>query len=193
MRYNLYMTADELIAKGEELKQLPYDDSDQDLWDKDVGNFAKQYGAYDIAYRALFPNTMSYSDDDSNRLRYECIVKAQKLLKSLESRPLNKDDDANEMAPSFEQAKHRVQEKVTKVNNTFNINAPTTFGENSPINQITIGEFLAGLEQEIKEKVTDEPTKKKLLSSIKEITSNPSFVAIAPIAASEIMKKLMGA
>lgn len=186
------MTADELIAKGEELKQLPYDDTDQDLWDKDVGNFAKQYGAYDIAYRALFPNTMSYSDDDSNRLRYECIVKAQKLLKSLESRPLNKDDDANEAAPSFEQAKHRVQEKVTKVNNTFNINAPTTFGENSPINQITIGEFLAGLEQEVREKVEDKTKKKKILDGIRSITSDPSFKAVSTVAASEIVKKLIG-
>lgn len=187
------MTADELIAKGEELKQLPYDDPEQDLWDKDVGDFAKQYGAYDIATRVLFPASVPWGDEAANIERYECIAKAQKLLKSLESRSINKDDAADKTAPTFNQAKQRVQEKITKVTNTYNIHAPTTFGENSPINQITIGEFLAGLEQEIQEKVTDESMKKKLLSSIKEITSNPSFVAIAPIAASEILKKLMGA
>ena len=188
------MTADELIAKGEELKQLPYDDPEQDLWDKDVVNFSKKYGAYEIAYRALFPATVEWDDDDSNRQRYECITKAQKLLQSLKNRTLKQDDEAKDLAPSFKQAKQKVQEKVTNItHNTNYINAPTTFGDNSPISQITIGEFLAGLEQEINEKITDVPTRNRLLKSIKEITTNPAFVAIAPVAASEIMKKLMGA
>jgi len=185
------MTADELIAKGEELKQLPYDDPEQDLWDKDVSNFAKQYGAYDIASRVLFPASVPWGDEAANIERYECIAKAQKLLKSLESRSLNKDDAADKTAPTFNQAKQRVQEKITKVTNTYNIHAPTTFGENSPISQITIGEFMAGLEQEVREKVEDKAKKKKLLDGIRSITNDPSFRAVSTVAASEIVKKLI--
>lgn len=185
------MNVDELITDGERLKQLPYDDPDQDLWDNDAKEFVRPFGeaTYQILERALFPTTVSYGDEDSNRQRGECISKAQKLLESLKRRSVAKQAAQSDViAPSFEQAKQKIQEKIVN----YHINAPTTFGDNSPISQITIGEFFAGLEKEIEEKVTDDAEKNRLLTAIKSITTDPSFVAIASVAATSIMKKLLG-
>ena len=191
MSYTLRMNVDEIIAEGERLKQLPYDDPEQDLWDNDAKEYVKQFGeaTYQILENALFPRTVPYDDEDSNRQRVECITKAQKLLESLKRRSaVRQTAQSDIIAPSFEQAKQKIQEKIV----TYHINAPTTFGDNSPISQITIGEFFAGLEKEIDEKVPNEHEKNRLLTAIKSITTDPSFVSVASVAATSIMKKLLG-
>jgi len=93
------------------------------------------------------------------------------------------------LRPASSKPSNKLRKKIT---NNYHINAPTTFGDNSPISQITISEFFAGLEKEIEENVTDEAEKHRLLSAIKAITTDPSFVAVASVAATSIMKKLIG-
>lgn len=188
------MDVDGLIAEGERLKQMHYDDPDQHLWDNDVREFVKPFGdsTYKILEGILNPSSVIWGDDYTQfmRERVEDITKAQRLLESLKKRSAQgQAKQSATIAPNFEQAKQQLREKVT---NNYNINAPTTFGDNSPISQITVGEFFAGLEQQIEENVKDEAEKNRLLAAIKSITSDPSFVAIASVAATSIMKKLLG-
>ncbi|MFI5270986.1 MAG: hypothetical protein ACHQT9_03000 [Candidatus Saccharimonadales bacterium] len=188
------MDVDELIAEGERLKEVHYDDPDQHLWDNDIREFVKPFGdrTYQILEGIIAPSSVIWGDDDNQfaRERIEDITKAQKLLESLRRRSAQRQAAQSEtIAPTFAQAKQQLKEKITT---NYNINAPTTFGDNSPISQITIGEFFAGLEQQIEEKVKDETEKNRLLAGIKSVTTDPSFVAIASVAATSIMKKLLG-
>jgi hypothetical protein len=189
------MNVDELIAEAERLKQVNYDDPDQDLWDNDVREFVKPFGdtTYRILERIISPSSVILGDDDSQFMleRVEAITKTQKLLERLNQRSVDKQAaQSKTIAPSFEQAKQQIKDKTTSYN--YNINAPTTFGDNSPISEITIGEFLAGLEKEIEEKVSDDVEKHRLLTMVKSVTTDPSFVAIASVAATSIMKRLLG-
>lgn len=186
------MDFSELINEGDRLKALPYDDPEQDLWDNDVREAVNPFGkpTADILESELFPSVIPWGDEGAQRQRVECISKTQKLLQTLQKRSVDRQAaQAKILAPDFERAQRSIREKIT---NNFNINAPTTFGDNSPINQITIGEFMAGLEQEIQEKVKDETEKHRLLGVVKSITTDPSFVAVTSVAASEIFKKLLG-
>lgn len=188
------MTADELIAEGEQLKKTPFDDPDQDLWDNDVREFVKPYGTatYEVLGRTLESGIIPSSDYECQQQRVECITKTQKLLKRLAERSTDRQLAQSEViAPNFEQAKKQVQGKVSN-NTTYNFHAPATFGDNSPITQITIGEFMAGLEREVQEKVADPTEKNRLLDTIRSITSDPSFKAVATTAATEVVKKLIG-
>jgi len=189
------MTADELITEGERLKQVHYDDPDQDLWDDDVREFVKPFGdrTYRILQGIISPGAVIISGYENEYMqeRVDAIAKTQKLLERLKQRSAQRQAQQSEtIAPNFEQAKQQIKDKTTNYN--YNINAPTTFGDNSPISEITIGEFFAGLEKEIEENVSNDVEKHRLLTMIKSITTDPSFVAVSTVAATSIMKKLLG-
>jgi len=110
------MTADELIAEGERLKQIHYEDPEQDLWDNDVREFVRPFGdkTYEILERKISPSAVIMMGDDYQYMqeRAECISKVQKLLESLKKRSAQRQSEQSHIiAPSFEQAKQQIKKK----------------------------------------------------------------------------------
>lgn len=180
-----------LIDRGEELKSDNYDSPVVDLWENDVKAIVASYG--DATSRVL-SNAMHFgqvimSDAHGQKMHVEKISKIQKLLQELQKR-----DSANMAAQSaiIDQKMAEAKATLGAKMGTVNIHGPVTFGNNSPANNIQVGELFLAIISEAEDKLPDGTEKDDILNKLKSVASNPTFAAMAGASLPEIVKRLFG-
>ena len=182
---------DTYITRAKEIYSEPHGSTKYELWKHDVRNYIEaKFGSDLLAIldRALRPSRVFTQGDNLQLERNKRMERAVEFLEELKSRDAS-NDLATSQGKSIEQVKRDVQARLSKMNITIAGNA--TFGDNSPLYQIEIGEFLAALTQEI-ETMPESSEKQRLLQQLKAITENPTFAAIAGGAVGSIVQRLVG-
>ena len=183
------MDIDELIARGEELKSVNYESPKVELWKNDVKEVVVAYGepTMDILRKAMFFGRVIQSDEDGQRMHIESIVNIEVLLRELKKR-----DQSRMQAQSYiinqkkEEARATLNSKLNST--TYNILAPTSFGNNSPANNIQVGELMLAIMSQAEDVLKDSPDKNSIITALKSVITNPTFASIAGASLPEIIK-----
>lgn len=185
------MDLQELIDKGEELKSESYDSPIVDMWENDVKATVAEYGE---ATSRVLSNSMHFgqmimSDAHGQQMHVEKISKIQKLLDELKKR---KSSDMAAQSAIINQKMAEAKATLGAKMGTVNIHGPVTFGDNSPANNIQVGELMFAIISEAEEKLPDGPEKDDIINKLKSVASNPTFAAMAGASLPEIIKRLFG-
>jgi hypothetical protein len=183
------MDFQELIDRGEELKGQKYDSPKVSLWKNDVRAAVAPYGeaTQNILKHALFFNQMIMSADHGQHMHIDAISKAQELLEELQKR---NPEDAQAQSRLITQKMEEARATLGSKFGTTTFNGPVTFGDNSPANNIQVGEIMLAIISQTEETLPEGPEKDKILDGLRTITTNPTFAAIAGAALPEIIKRL---
>ncbi len=189
MFYNNYMNLQELIDKGEKLKNQKYDSPSVAMWENDVKAAVAPFGeaTSQVLHNALWFGQMIMSDKHGQQIHVEAISKVQELLKELQNR---NPDDTQAQSRLIIQKKEEAKATLSSKFGTTTFNGPVTFGDNSPANNIQVGELMLAIISQAEEALQDGPEKNKILNELRSITTNPTFAAIAGAALPEIIKRL---
>jgi len=186
------MDIQQLIDRGEKLKNESYESPIVDMWQNDVKALVATYGeeTSKVLQKAMWFGQVIMSDHHGQQMHVEMITKVQSLLAELAQR---NSDDTRAQSEVINQKRQEVRATLTSKFDkaTFNINAPTTFGDNSPANNIQVSELMLAIISEAEEKLPEGPEKNKILSELKNVTANPTFAAIAGASLPEILKQLL--
>jgi hypothetical protein len=180
-----------LFDTGEELKNVPYDSPRIDMWKNDVKAEVAKYGD---ATSAVLENAFHFgfvisSEEEGQEMHREMISKVQELLIELQKRnPADTLLQSRIINQKKEEAKASIGAKFGKT--TFN--GPVTFGDNSPANNLQVGELMLAIISEVEKTLPDGTEKVNILTKLKEITANPTFAAVAGAALPEIIRHLFG-
>ncbi len=187
------MNLQELIDRGEALKQENYESPKVDLWENDVKAAVQPYGeeTLKVLSRAMHFGQVIMSDLHGQQMHIDRISKVQELLAELQKRD---SADMNAQSELINQKKKEAQTTISSKFDraTFNIHAPATFGDNSPANNLQVNELMMAIISEAEEKLPEGPEKNKILASLKQAVANPTFAAIAGASLPEILKRLVG-
>lgn len=176
-----------LIKEGNELRGTKMGSAKFAVWANDVRAAVKPYGDgnMSILERALESGIVimdgpNYNDD--------AIDAVNELLVVLNER-MPEDARAQDALINQKQAEARatLQSKFSQVT----VHGDATFGDNSSIAKITVGEFMAGLLKEV-EAMPEGTDKHGILDSLKDILANPTFATVSGSVLSEVLKKFMG-
>lgn len=184
------MDLDQLINKGEELKSEPYDSPRVDMWQNDVKARVAEYGetTLEILERAMWFGTVIHSDDHGQSMHREMIDKVNTLLGELKER-----SSVDTQAQSRIILQKKEEAKATlgaKFGGHTTFTGPVTFGDNSPANNVQVGELMLAIIGQAEESLPDGPEKSKILESLKSVVANPTFAAMAGASLPEIVKRL---
>lgn len=185
------MNLDYLSKKGEELKNVKYDSPKVNLWKNDLKAAIAPYGdeTLKVLDSALWFGQMITSEQHGQEMHIEAINSVQELIEELKERSASDTSAQSDVINrKKEEAKHSLGAKF----GTTNFNGPVTFGDNSPANNIQVGELMLAIISEAEEKLPDGPEKQEILGKLKEIVSNPTFAALAGASLPEIVKRLVG-
>jgi hypothetical protein len=182
---------DELIQQGRDLKTVHYESPRYEVWQNDVRAAVTPYGEkmLEVLESTFFFGQVIMSDQHGTQMKNEAIDKTIEFLETLKARnPQDSRAQAALISQKQEEARHTLRAKLG--NATFN--GPVTFGDNSPISQVQVGEFIAALVKEAEQKLPDGEDKSKIVSQLKSMLANPTFAAIAGVTVPEVLKKLFG-
>jgi hypothetical protein len=185
------MNLQQLIDKGEELKNARYDSPSVDLWKNDVKAAVASFGdaTIEVLETALSFGQVITSDYDGQQMHVEAIDKVQELLSELQKR------DATDTAAQSEVISQKRKEAKASLGTKFGstiFNGPVTFGDQSPANNIQVGELMLAIISEAEEKLPEGVEKQEILGKLKAIVANPTFAALAGASLPEIIKRLVG-
>jgi len=180
-----------LIDRGEELRNEKWDSPVVDMWKNDVKAAVVKYGESTVRVldRAMRFGFAIRSDQQAYRMHIERISKVRQLLEELLKR-----NPADTQAQSLLINQKREEAKATlgmKLGTTT-FNGPVTFGDNSPANNVQVGELMLAIISEAEETLPEGPEKQKILSGLRNTLSNPTFAAMAGASLPEIIKRLVG-
>jgi hypothetical protein len=184
------MNLDTLIERARAVMPAPYRSPKYELWKHDVQNYVEQNYGEDllrILHNLLRPNQVMVRADNMEAVRNERINRVIEFLEELKGRDAEA-DLASSSGKTLEEAKQDVHERLSRLNITVAGNA--TFGDNSPLNQIEVGEFMISLISEV-EAMPDSAEKHTLLQQLKAITENPTFASVAGAAVGSIIQGLV--
>ena len=185
------MDLQSLIDRGEELKNQRYDSPVVDIWQNDVKAAVASYGE---ATTNVLQNTMHFgqmimSEGHGQEMHQEMISRVQELLAELIKRnPADTQAQSRIITQKMDEARASLGSKF----GTTTFNGPVTFGDNSPANSVQVGELMLAIISQAEETLPEGSEKEKILSMLKEITTNPTFAAIAGASLPEIIKRLFG-
>ena len=178
---------EKLINRGNELRGTELGAPRFKIWANDVRAAVKPYGEsmMKILEDALHTGVVIMGGPNLND---EKINDTIELLQNLNERT-PEDSRAQDSLINQKQAEARatLQSKF----NSITVKGDATFGDGSPITKVTVGEFMAGLIQEV-EAMPDSEEKKSILDSLKSALANPTFAAVSGSVVSEILKGLLG-
>lgn len=185
------MDLQELIKKGDELKSDSYNSPVVALWENDVKAAVARYGE---ATSMVLSKTMRFgqairSDAHAQQRHIEKISKVQRLLDELKNR---KSSDMSAQSAVISQKMSEARATLRSKMGTINIHGPVTFGDNSPANNIQVGELMFAIISEAEEKLPDGPEKEDIINKLKSVATNPTFAAMAGASLPEIIKRLFG-
>ena len=185
------MDLQQLIERGEDLKRQSYRSPLYDVWKNDVRDAVAAYGepTMRVLEKAWRVSQIARSAAETQSNHPAKISRVQELLTELQKR--NPSDMAAQsllMNQKMQEARATLRAKFG--NTTFN--GPVTFGDNSPANSFQVGELIMAIISEAEEKLPDGPEKNKILASLKEVVTNPTFAAIAGASLPEVIKRLFG-
>jgi len=181
-----------LIDRAKTILPEPHPSTKYELWKHDVHSYVEtNYGAdlVKILDRTLRPSQVFKRGDNFQAMRNERVQRAIEFLEELKDRDAET-DLATSNDKNMGEAKKAVQERLSSMKISVSGNASATFGDNSPLNQIQVGEFMTALIQEV-EAMPESPEKQSLLQQLKAITENPTFAAIAGGAVGGIVQSLV--
>lgn len=184
------MELDTLIEQANTLKQEPFDSPMKDVWEEDVSDYLlEKHGArfVEIFKNSLWPSRIASSDSEMQMFHVEGLGKAITFLEGIKNREPSKKAVTEIAEKKIQADKKSIQQRFGSA--TFN--APVTFGDNSPISQVTSGEFITALIEEVKSQ-PETPEKDKLLSQLETISTNPTFSSVAGSTIGSILAKLLG-
>jgi hypothetical protein len=181
----------QLIEKGQELKGEPYDSPLVDMWDNDVKAEVAQYGeaTLQVLSRAMWFGQVIRSDVHGNQMHREKIDKVCKLLSELTER--NADDTRLQSQIIIQKKEEAKASLGAKFRGQMTFNGPVTFGDNSPANNVQVGELMLAIISEAEERLANGPEKDTILKGLKSVAANPTFAALAGASLPEILKRLM--
>lgn len=185
------MDLQSLIDRGEELKNERYDSPIVDMWQNDVKAEVAKYGA---ATNKILENAMIFgqvimSEAHGQQMHQNMISKVQELLRELIKRnPEDTQAQSRIISQKMEEAKATLGSKFGKT--TFN--GPVTFGDNSPANNVQVGELMLAIISQAEKTLPEGTEKSDILAKLKEITTNPTFASVAGASLPEIIKHLFG-
>ncbi len=168
---------DKFIERAESIYPEPHRTPKYELWKHDVHNYIESTFGADIVKMLdsiLRPSQVFRVGDNLQAERNQRIKRAVEFLEELKGRDAG--IDLSTSGKAMAQAKEAVQARFNRMNITVSGNA--TFGDNSPLNQIQVSEFLTALVEEA-EKLPDSPEKQSLLQNLKEASKNPTLASIA--------------
>ncbi|MBW3568643.1 hypothetical protein KY385_00740 [Candidatus Parcubacteria bacterium] len=185
------MNLQELIDKGEEIKNERYDSPVVGMWKNDVEASVTTYGdsVVKIYKSAVRFGAIARGPGHAQQMHIERIQKVQQLLEELMKRnPSETQAQSRLINQKKEEAKASLESKF----GTATFNGPVTFGDNSPANNIQVGELMLAIISEAEKKLPDGPEKEEILEKLKTIVANPTFAALAGASLPEIIKRLLG-
>ena len=183
------MDLQQLIDKGEQLKQTKYDSPLVYMWQNDVKAAVAEYGeaTSGVLQNALHFGFMILSDEHGQQMHREMIDKVNELLNELKQR---NSADTQAQSRLIIQKKEEAKATLGAKFGTTNFNGPVTFGDNSPANNVQVGELMLAIISQAEESLLNGPEKDKILGSLKSIVANPTFAAMAGASLPEILKRL---
>jgi hypothetical protein len=123
----------------------------------------------------------------------EAISKVQKLLAELDKRnPTDTNAQSQLITQKREEAKATVGAKFGNTTINGPVNGSITFGDNSPVNNLQVGELMLAIIGQAEDTLPAGPEKNKILEALRAATTNPTFAAIAGSTLPEIIKRLLG-
>ena len=183
------MGLDELINQGNELRDTELGSSNYAVWRNDVRAAVAPHGTEmtKVLEGALYNGVIIMGRRNTNDKAIDSTIE---LLETLKKRqPADSRAQAAMINLKTEEARHTLRAKF----GSTTINATNvTLGDNSPISQVQVGEFLAALIEQVEQKLPDSEEKTKLLDHLKSVLANPAFVAVAAATVPEVLKRLMG-
>jgi hypothetical protein len=186
------MDLQQLIDRGEQLKQTKYDSPVVDMWQNDVKAVVAEYGE---ATSRVLQNAMHFryvirSDEHGQQMHQEMIDKVIELLNELKQR---NSADTQAQSRIITQKKDEAKASLgVKIGGSTTFNGPVTFGDNSPANSVQVSELMAAIISQAEEALPEGPEKDKILGSLKSVLANPTFAAMAGASLPEILKRLLG-
>lgn len=178
---------DRLIQEGNALRGTTMGAPKFKIWANDVRAIVKSYGEsmMRILEDALRTGVVimggpNYNDDKIN----EVI----ELLESLKDRT-PEDSRAQDSLINQKQAEARAT--LNSKFGNITVKGDATFGDGSPITKVTVGEFMAGLVNEVAA-LPDSEDKNRILAGLKAALANPTFATMSGTVLAEVLKKLMG-
>ncbi len=167
----------QLIEKAQQVCSEPYKTPKYDLWLHDAHQYIANTFGQDLV--KIFDNILEIRvfrmGEDMRAARNERLQRAIEFMEELKNRDANSDLSSS-TTQTIQEAKEAVHARFNRTNITVTGNA--TFGDNSPLNQIQITEFITALAEEA-EKLPDTPEKKSLLHNLKSILENPTIASVA--------------
>lgn len=184
------MELDDLIKRGEALKSESYSSPKYGIWKNDVKAAVAPHG--DSMMRVLSDALSGGAVIQAGQAQQAHIRRIDRvivLLNELKSR----DADHSRAQDAIinqkrDEARASVQAKFGGTINATNV----TFGDNSPISQVTAGEFMSALVKEAEEKLPEGEDKNKILAGLKAAVTNPTFASVTGATVGAVLKKLIG-
>ena len=185
------MSLEELINKGDELSQEPYDSPLIDMWQNDVRAAVAPFGeaTQRVLQSAMWFGFAITSDEHGQSMHNEMISKVQKLLSELQSRD---SEDTKAQSDLISQKTREAQETLKAKFGKATFHGPVTFGDNSPANNVQVGELMVAIIAHAEKILPEGKEKQEIISKLKAITTNPSFAAVAGASLPAILKGLFG-
>jgi hypothetical protein len=180
-----------LIRRGEELRQEPYNSPVVDMWQNDVKAEVAKYGEATVE---ILQNTMHFSrvitsDYDATQQHNAMIDRVQKLLEDLQKRnPADTQAQSQLINQKREEAKTTLGAKF----GPMTINGPATFGDHSPANNLQVSELMVAIISEAEQTLPDGSEKNRIIDGLKAIVANPTFAAMSGASLPQILKHLLG-
>jgi hypothetical protein len=181
------MTIDELLAAGAELRNTEIGSTGFEMWLDDVKEFVVPYGERKME---LFEQAsrISHVIMGGRSLNDERYDSTKEFLESLRRRSV---EDSRAQDAIINQKQTEAAASLRQKFGNLNVNGGNvTFGDSSPINQVTVGELMAGLIKEA-EAMPDGPEKQGLLSRIKQLTTDPTFSTLSGVGLSALLTKVL--
>lgn len=184
------MELKELIDRGEELKSVAYDAPSVDMWKNDVKAAVTPYGEANlkILRKALWYGQMIMSDEHGQQMHREAITKAQEFLRELSKRSA---EDSQAQSQLLTQKREEARATLTSKFGSTTFHGPVTFGDNSPANNVQVGELMLAIISQAEKELPEGPEKDKILKALRAALSNPTFAAIAGASLPKILDRLM--
>lgn len=185
------MDLQQLIDRGEELKSTSYESPIVELWQNDVRAAVAEYGE---ATQRILQNAFHFgfvitSDESGQQMHREMIDKVIELLNELKKRNAA---DTQAQSQIILQKKEEAKASLGAKFGAATFNGPVTFGDNSPANNVQVGELMLAIISQAEETLPAGSEKDKILDSLKAIVANPTFAAMAGASLPEILKRLFG-
>jgi hypothetical protein len=186
------MNIQALIDKGNELRTTAYDSPTIDMWQNDLKATVAEYGdeTLKVLDIAMWIGQIPMSDQHAQQMHNEMIDKVCVLLEELKSR---ESADTRRQSDIINQKRREAKASINSKFNraTINVNGPATFGDNSPANNIQVGELMLAIIAQAEDNLPDGKEKESILEKLRAVVANPTFAALAGASLPEILKRLM--